>query len=101
MKKINCPKFHKCNAPLCPLDPESIQHGIWYPDEDICTKRNMHTPWLKKQKRIKKLLNKNLIDPNLFFSVSMLNKIKAVRPGLKGANPDIPNSEKIWLSKRG
>ena len=31
-----CPSFERCSAPLCPLDAESVAHGIWYPDEAVC-----------------------------------------------------------------
>ena len=39
MTNEKCLKFDACSAPLCPTDKESIDKGIWYPDEEICKNR--------------------------------------------------------------
>jgi len=98
LAKPDCPYFEKCNAPLCPLDEESLIHGVWYPEEEIC--RKMDYAWIKKQKKIKKLWEQGKISSDFFFTVRMLNSLRRIKPGLKGANPDRADGEKEWLRKR-
>ncbi|MHA1286156.1 MAG: hypothetical protein ACTSPB_02010 [Candidatus Thorarchaeota archaeon] len=95
---IECPHFRKCGAPLCPLDPESLRKGIWYPDEPICHKRP--TPgWVKAQKKIRRK-TKNV---NRYFTFEMLNQNCIIGKGMVGLNPDIKKDEeeqlKQWLKK--
>jgi len=32
---IECPRFNRCSAPLCPLD-ENLNNHTWYIGEEIC-----------------------------------------------------------------
>ncbi len=41
IKAEKCRHFEECNAPICPIDEESIKSAIWYPDEEIC-RSNIH-----------------------------------------------------------
>jgi len=66
-----------------PLDDrESLESGIWYPDEEICRKRGVD--WAKKQKKIVKMG----ASPNYYFSYQMLKNLKRIRKGIKGKDPD-------------
>jgi len=97
--KYNCTLFDTCEAPLCPLDDESLGGGVWYCDEEVCRARKFQRlPWVRRQKRIVKL---GLGYDAGFFSVKMLEAIRAVGKGLKGANPDSPGAEERWLRLRG
>lgn len=94
----SCKYFNTCSAPLCPLDEESIECGIWYADEEIC--KLLTVPgWVKKQRRIKK---KDIQNEAGFFNVEMLKSSFSVTGGLKGINADLPEKEtpaavKKWL----
>lgn len=35
MKPISCPKWEKCSAPLCPLDPDLFKRWM-LPNESVC-----------------------------------------------------------------
>lgn len=103
MNKDSCPKFEDCSAPLCPLDETSISNGIWYPDEEICKRRDFQNlDWVKKQKAIVKAKARN----DRYFTPSMLlQAIKQVRKGIEGINPDqsIENAkqaEKKWIAAK-
>ena len=78
MEKEKCNYYGECNAPLCPLDQESIEYGIWYSDESVC-RRRLGLPWVKRQQQ----LVKKGADPELYFDVKMLNT-----RALKGKDPD-------------
>ncbi|MDP2947319.1 MAG: hypothetical protein Q8N88_04325 [Nanoarchaeota archaeon] len=68
MEKNKCKYYETCNAPLCLLDKESLEEGIWYPDEGICRKRTS-LKWIRKQKK----LVKRKANPELYFNVETLN----------------------------
>jgi len=64
-----CSNFDICSAPLCPLDKDSLENGIWYPDEEICRKRNAPM-WVKAQRKIVKKTK----DKDKYFTYEMLNR---------------------------
>lgn len=98
MSNEQCRLFETCEAPLCPLDKTSIEHAVWYPDEEICRARKFQSlPWIQKQKRIAKL---GLTWEDGFFTVKMLKTIQVVTKSLKGADPDDFGSEEKWLKQR-
>ena len=91
-----CSLVDSCIAPLCPLD-DSLNKAIWYRGEEICRGRKFQSlPWIRKQKKIVR----RQCDNTVFFTAGMLQEIDRVTKGLKGADPDIYNSEKKWLEKR-
>ncbi len=49
----SCRWWESCRAPLCVVDPHSLQYGVWNPDEQICRK-NPKPNWVKQQRRIAK-----------------------------------------------
>ena len=68
-----CPSYHKCSAPLCPLDI-GLQDRIWYADEPVCRshKYGKHR-WIRKQRSIvnrqtKSWLGKPITYQQLFDS---------------------------------
>lgn len=100
--RADCPRFEDCSAPICPLQQNTIDDGIWYPDEDICTAKRFQTlPWVKKQKAITKAK-----DPeDRYFTVEMLGVIKQVRKGIEGISPGQPieeatRAEKRWIAEK-
>jgi len=100
MNKLNCPHFELgCDAPLCPIHP-SVVNSIWYPDEEVCKRRNA-PDWVKKQRRTVKAKS----PPDRFFTIAMLEAVHQIRPGIEGLNPDVPIDqsavrEQNWISKR-
>lgn len=94
MKATDCKSFIKCSAPICPLDQDSLENCIWYPDEDICTR--VPSPlWIKQQKKIKKKCQ----NPDTYFNYIMLNRNLVVKTGIEGLNPDIEESPQLkkWI----
>lgn len=62
-KHVDCDKFERCSAPLCPLDhPERV---IFYTGEPTCSKRPL-PKWVKKQRRLTKK------GANGYFTLAML-----------------------------
>jgi len=92
--KDKCSKFNSCGAPLCPLDEESLKYGIFYPDEEICTKRPFPL-WIKAQRKI----TKRCKDKDKYFSYEMLNRLSQVRIGTIGLDPDRDEKPQLkrWL----
>jgi len=88
---MECPKYRTCSAPLCPLDKESLQKGIWYPDEAICNnERFKDLRWIKIQREIKK----KATHPDRCFTYEMLVKIRTVRKSIRGLDPAKPRGAK-------
>jgi hypothetical protein len=100
--KVDCPHFDNCGAPLCPLQENALEVGIWYPDEEICRAKRFQTlGWVRKQKGIVKA--KALADR--YFTVEMLQAIRRVHRGIEGINPDQPlkeaeDAERKWVEQR-
>ena len=94
----DCRLFEGCESPLCPLQENTVQYGIWYADEGICKARKFQKlPWVIRQKRIVK---QGLTYEDGYFNVRMLEAIQAVTKGLKGADPDDVKSENRWFLER-
>ena len=90
MTNKECPRFDGCNAPLCPLDTER-QYRFWYPDEDICKLQAAATDWVRRQRRVAK----KAIDTGLFFTIKMLSHNCRIRTGIKGLDPNAPESQRL------
>lgn len=98
--KINeCRHIDVCNAPLCPLDEESMKHGVWYPDEDICRYRKYRSMmFIQKQQ----LVAQRAIDPTKYFTLEMLNRNIVIKKGITGIDPDqeievADRAERKWI----
>ena len=84
-------------APLCPLQEPFLKTTIWYGDEQICQSENFqNVSWVKKQKMISEL---GLTAEDGFFTIRMLNTLRAISKNITGANPDDPNAETKWLKQ--
>lgn len=95
----DCRRFNDCEAPLCPLDETSLRAGIWYSNEQICKSHKFASfGWIKRQKKIARL---RLAANAGFFTVAMLNSIRAITKNLKGADPANFESEAKWFKQRG
>lgn len=83
-----------CEAPICPFTPdwkENLDTWVWYPDEVICKGVNKSPEGkrlVRVQRRIQKRFNNGKIDNRRYFSSRMLLKIRSVRAGIKGENPN-------------
>ena len=92
---MKCIHFESCSAPLCPENQSSLDSAIWYPNEEICHKRNI--PFVQNQKQLRhnkhldfyftyKLLERpmtDLNDPNMF--------------GIDASPADRPEATRNWL----
>lgn len=101
--KEECPKFiDGCSAPLCPVDTDSVEGGIWYSDGEICRRRDFQNlDWIKRQRQIAKLK----VTKDKYFTVPMLQAIKQVRKGIQGINPDqlleeTKKAERKWIAEK-
>ncbi|MDY6833970.1 MAG: hypothetical protein SVY53_04125 [Chloroflexota bacterium] len=93
----DCQLFTSCRAPLCPLDP-CVINGVWYTSEPICrVEQFQDLPWIGRQRDIKKLVGRN---SDTFFTLKMLDRVRTVHPGLRGADPGISNGEGQWIEQR-
>lgn len=100
--KVDCPKYEDCSAPICPLQRYTIDRGIWYPDEDICTAKRFQTlAWVRTQRAITRA---GAADDR-YFTAPMLNSVRQVRKGIEGIDPDQPlkqaeEAEQRWITDK-
>lgn len=99
MTAQECNGWDSCNAPLCPLDPQTLECGCWYPDEDICPSRThgRNLKWIGNQKKIKKKAKRE----DLYFIVSMIDRDIIVRTGIEGLDPNEEEAPQLsrWMEK--
>ena len=93
-----CPHFDSCEAPLCPKQPSTVESGIWYPGEPVCSLRGV-PHWVKVQRRLARVVGEGDGDRG-FFSVRMLEALRRITPATRGADPDRPGAEENWLKAR-
>jgi hypothetical protein len=97
----SCNHFEDCSAPICPEDAESMEHGAWFADEEICRRipyRERH--YIRAQRRIAQL---TACDPNRgCFTVPMLDRNCRLTHGIRGLDPEIapPTPDRVarWLN---
>jgi hypothetical protein len=52
MQPEDCPRFRKCGAPLCPMDP-AIAKRSWFAGEEVCVKKEYQDlGWIERQKQL-------------------------------------------------
>jgi len=84
-----CPSFEGCSAPLCPIDESSLESGIWYPDEEICKYQKVNqADWIRRQRK----LSRRAV-PDFYFTYEMLKHKFVIRTGIKGLDPNKPESQ--------
>ena len=92
----DCKRFEECSAPLCPMDKVSLEHGIFFSDEEICRLKEFQSlRWVKRQKAI---VRKGISNEG-YFSILMLNSRRQIRKGTEGINPD-QSLEKALVAER-
>ena len=85
VKSQECKNFEKCSAPLCPLDGKSLEHGIWYPDEEICISQQFSSSqFIRNQKKVKKKTK----DEDTYYTYKMLNRKFVIGSAITGLDPD-------------
>lgn len=92
----DCRKYDTCNAPICPLDEQSLKCGIWYPDEEVCPVRDyVALPWVQSQRKILKRAGRT----DRYFTLSMLERNCIVKGGIEGLDPDEVEAPQLkkWL----
>jgi hypothetical protein len=98
VSSAGCPHFDTCSAPLCPLDPQSLEAGSWFGDEEICVRRDLRSPWIARQRKI---VRATAGDPAAgSFTFRMLSRDFVIRRGLTGLDPDKGPPDKTeadWL----
>lgn len=99
---LECNYFHECNAPICPMDKESMREAVWFADEEICrVKEHRKLPWVRNQRKILSRSRKKRVDGA--FSTTMLDREMVVRNGISGIDPDADDFDKKaskWGSSR-
>ena len=86
-KRNNCKYYDGCNAQLCPmLSDENNKNYIWYPDEDICTRKKNIPDWVKQQRKVAKKANPDNFW--FYFTMDMLKVRFRVTNSVKGLDPD-------------
>lgn len=96
MTSSECRLYESCSAPLCPLDPNSLEKGIWYPDEEICQARRFSRLVLvRQQEKIAKCASRK----DRYFHPLMLQRRCTVKPGITGLDPDQEEGPQLqrWL----
>jgi len=118
VKRQECKRYDTCSAPLCPMDDQSLQNGIWYPDEEICHNQAYRSlTWIKNQKKIAKKACPVGIGPrkkgydsygvgsygagamDRYFTLKMLDRNIVIRKGIEGLDPDHDEAYQLrrWL----
>jgi len=75
-------EYERCNAPVCPLDKQSLKNSIWYSGEPVCGKHGLDLKWLQIQRRIAKKAK----DNTRYFTYQDFQKSKVVNP--RGHDPN-------------
>ena len=95
IESIQCRAYESCVAPLCPKDV-NVGRCLWFADEPVCTLRKV-PDWVRKQRRIARLTN---TDPSKYFTLHMLNATRRISRGLRGADPNHADADKVWVARR-
>jgi hypothetical protein len=100
MSSKACQYFDGCSAPVCPMDTQSLIHGAWFANEEICRRGDQAgTPMVRAQKRIAKATKRDF-DRGC-FNAEMLTKITKIGSATKGLDPETPlTPERVakWIS---
>jgi hypothetical protein len=102
MSASSCPHFHNCNVPVCPLNPQSLTHAAWFPDEETCHKADLRTaPWIVRQRRIAKATGADRDRGSFTFAI--LATDFRITKALRGLDPDAGPADsaavQAWIEK--
>lgn len=95
IESIQCRAYESCAAPLCPKDVNAGR-CLWFADEPVCTLRKV-PDWVRKQRRIARLPNTDL---SKYFTLYMLNATRRIGCGVRGADPNHADADKVWVARR-
>jgi hypothetical protein len=93
MSTLACPQFHRCSAPLCPLDESSLRAAVWFPTEEICS--HIHEPWIRRQLKLRRKA-----DEETIFTYKMLLHDCRIRKGVQGLDPELVTPGQVEKWKR-
>ena len=99
-KRNTCKYYDGCSAPLCPmLSEEENNKYIWYPDEEICTRRKKLPDWVKQQRKVAKKVSSD--NCWFYFTMDMLKVRFRVTKNVKGLDPDKKESPQLkqWFKR--
>ena len=99
-KRNNCKYYDGCNVQLCPmLSDEENKNYIWYPDEEICTRRKNLPDWVKQQRKVSKKASPD--NYWFYFTLDMLKVRFRVTNSVKGLDPDKDESPQLkqWFKR--
>jgi len=97
MTMEECPSFHRCSAPLCPLHLH-LATQVWYPSEEVCRRQwgGNSPPWLLKQRRLARRCQHH----HTYFTLEMLLATNWVNSKIKGIDPNSKQSPEAWIKER-
>lgn len=99
-QRNTCKYYNGCSAQPCPmLSDEENKNYIWYPDEEICTRKSNLPEWVKQQRKVaKKAINDNYW---FYFTLDMLKVSFRVTKSVKGIDPDKNKSPQLkqWFKR--
>ena len=72
-----------CNAPICPLNPDSLKYCAWFPDEEICRKASV-----PEGVKIQRKIEKKSKNTETCYTWAMLNRHIKVSTGIAGVDPE-------------
>lgn len=78
-----CSSWENCRAPLCPLDKESLQNGVWFPDEDVCNGHFIKPHFIYIQRKVAK---KAQVRDRCFTMRMLASRKRVENP--RGIDPD-------------
>jgi hypothetical protein len=101
MLDIYCRNFGKCSAPFCPLERYTRKKDdprIWFPDEEICTKREVNKITLVKQQR---KIKKKAKDRETYYTREMLEVNCTVNSSMTGIDSNKARKPQViaWKMK--
>jgi hypothetical protein len=94
-KSAGCPRFRGCGAPICPEDKGSLESACWQAGEELCSRRDFQA--LQWMAALRKLARRRKNPPDGYFTVEMLGRLRSVRGGTAGIDPEYPERREAWL----
>jgi len=89
--QLECQYSGDCSAPLCPKLSEDILHRLyWFPKEAICSLQEGVPVWVKRQRKIAKVVAPE--NTGFYYPFSTLNHRMRITDHTKGLNPDNPRA---------
>jgi len=81
------------------LSEEQNRKYIWYPDEEICSRKRNIVGWIKQQRKVAK--KANFENSGHYFTLDMLKVRFRVTNAVKGLDPNIGESLQLkqWFKR--